>query len=129
MDNAKLKVFAQEVRRDLIKQIQDLIEVALSPSGDLERSDPKTYQSLKDACNSIDKGKERVAEEAAYFWFNRLCALRFMDVNGYTGTGIVTPLNDDNPLPAILADAQSGYIDEKIIVLNIVKLKKSKKML
>ena len=29
------------------------------------------------------KGFEQVVEEVAYTWFNRFCALRFMEVNGY----------------------------------------------
>jgi hypothetical protein len=27
----------------------------------------------------------------AYIWFNRFCALRFMDVNRYTRIGMVSP--------------------------------------
>lgn len=34
-------------------------------------------------------GKERVIEMVAYTWFNRFCALRFMDVNQYTTIGTV----------------------------------------
>ncbi|SMN01447.1 hypothetical protein SPONL_2031 [uncultured Candidatus Thioglobus sp.] len=29
------------------------------------------------------KGKEQVIEQVAYVWFNRFCALRFMDANDY----------------------------------------------
>src|SRR5699024_11071544 len=34
------------------------------------------------------KGYEEVIEEVAYTWFNRLIALRFMEVNDYLPTGI-----------------------------------------
>ncbi len=36
-------------------------------------------------------GREHVEERVAYTWFNRFCALRFMDVNRYTRIGVVSP--------------------------------------
>jgi hypothetical protein len=38
-----------------------------------------------------DKGRAHVADKVAYTWFNRIIALRFMDANGYTGVGVVSP--------------------------------------
>jgi len=34
------------------------------------------------------KGYKQVMEEVAYTWFNRFCALRFMEINDYLPTGI-----------------------------------------
>lgn len=41
----------------------------------------RSYKSYKDAF-------ENVVEEVAYTWFNRLIAIRFMEVNGYLPSGI-----------------------------------------
>jgi len=35
-----------------------------------------------------EKGFDNVVEEVAYTWFNRIIAIRFMEVNGYLPTGI-----------------------------------------
>ena len=55
-------------------------------------------------------GRDEVVDRAAYTWFNRLCALRFMDANGYTPTPAVTP-RAGSTQPAILADAALGVYD------------------
>src|SRR5690606_33188560 len=53
----------------------------------------------------------QVIEQAAYTWFNRFCALRFMDANRYTSIGVVSPAEGFTQ-PEILADAKQGVIDE-----------------
>lgn len=44
-----------------------------------------------------------LAERVAYIWFNRFCALRFMDVNRYTRIGVVSP-SEGQFQPEILAE-------------------------
>ncbi len=63
-----------------------------------------------------DQGKAQVIERVAYIWFNRFCALRFMDVNGYTATRIVSPAEGQFQ-PEILAEAKMGHIDEDVVSL------------
>ena len=50
----------------------------------------------------------------AYTWFNRFCALRFMDVNRYTRIGVLSPA-DGQFQPEILAEAKMGHIDEELV--------------
>ena len=38
-----------------------------------------------------ERGEGQVVEQVAYTWFNRFTALRFMDVNGYTEIGVLSP--------------------------------------
>ena len=57
-----------------------------------------------------DKGMDAVVESTAYTWFNRLCALRFMDAKGYTPIPVVTP-RPGTTQPAILTDAAEGIFD------------------
>jgi len=49
----------------------------------------------------------------AYIWFNRFCALRFMDVNRYTRIGTVSPAEGFTQ-PEILQEAKQGYFDDGI---------------
>ena len=51
----------------------------------------------------------------AYTWFNRFCALRYMDVNHYTRIGIVSP-QEGFTQPEILQEAKQGVIDESFRV-------------
>ncbi|NBV98132.1 MAG: BREX-1 system adenine-specific DNA-methyltransferase PglX, partial [Proteobacteria bacterium] len=50
----------------------------------------------------------------SYIWFNRFCALRFMDLNNFTSMKVVSPLKGEFN-PEILASAKAGYIDSEII--------------
>ncbi len=53
-----------------------------------------------------------MADRVAYTWFNRIIALRFMDANGYTGIGVVSPqAGVEGGQPEILAEAKRGNID------------------
>jgi hypothetical protein len=54
-----------------------------------------------------------LVERVAYIWFNRFCALRFMDVNRYTRIGVVSP-TEGQFQPEILAEAKMGHIDEEM---------------
>ena len=63
---------------------------------------------------------KQVIERVAYIWFNRLVALRFMDVNRYNRIGVVSPAEGQFQ-PEILADAKMGHIDEEMVVENTRK--------
>ena len=50
-----------------------------------------------------------MADKVAYTWFNRIIALRFMDANGYTGIGVVSPATGVQVgQPEVLAAAKRG---------------------
>lgn len=52
------------------------------------------------------KGYEEVMEEVAYTWFNRLIALRFMEVNGYLPTRVRVFTDEENNFkPQIIDEA------------------------
>ena len=51
-------------------------------------------------------GFEQVMEEVAYTWFNRFCALRFMEVNGYLPSRVRVFTDEANAFrPQMLAEA------------------------
>lgn len=115
MNTNRLKKFAQEARRKLLQQVGSRMELVLTTDSAELREKAMALSSLKDAIK--DSSKEQVIDKVAYTWFNRLMALRFMDVNEYQPTGIkiVTP-KDGYTLPEILEDARQGQIPDELPV-------------
>ena len=73
------------------------------------------------------KGFEQVVEEVAYTWFNRLCAIRFMEVNGYLPSGVRVLSDEDNNFkPQILAQAINLDIEE-VNMERVYELKEANK--
>ena len=71
--------------------------------------------AVKDLEEQIRKhGEDQVVEQVAYTWFNRFCALRFMDANRYARMGVASPAPGQLQ-PEILAEAKMGHIDEEIV--------------
>lgn len=108
MDSNKIKNLAFGARDALRAEVSARIDAVLEP-GSPERLDlPEKVRRLEAAID--DKGMDAVVESTAYTWFNRLCALRFMDAKGYTPVPVVTP-RPGATQPAILADAAQGVFD------------------
>ncbi len=112
MDTTSLKKFAQKARIDLLGQVGARLDAALAPDSLERRESPTVVGELEKAVAKC--GREQVIEQAAYTWFNRLCALRFMDLRRYTGIGIVSPA-ECQIQPEILAEAKAGEIDETLV--------------
>ncbi len=112
MDLSRLRRFARFARRNLIEQVGIKLEYTLSANSSLRREYPKPVKLLEFQINEF--GKDELVERVAYIWFNRFCALRFMDVNRYTSVGIISP-DEGQTLPAILTQAKRGYVDAKLV--------------
>ena len=112
METAKLKKFAQFARRSLIEQVSTKLKLILSENSAARRENAEAIKKLDDAIHQ--HSKEQVIERVAYIWFNRFCALRFMDVNRFTRTGVVSPAEGQFQ-PEILAEAKMGHIDEEMV--------------
>ena len=112
METAKLKKFAQFARRSLLEQVTAKLKLVLADESPARRERPQAIKKLEEAVT--DQGKEQVIERVAYIWFNRFCALRFMDVNRYNRIGVVSPAEGQFQ-PEILADAKMGHIDEEMV--------------
>ena len=111
METKKLGNFARYARRNLMEQVTIKLERVLAVDSGASREQPEAVKELNNAIKEHDK--EQVVERVAYTWFNRFCALRFMDVNRYTRIGVVSPASGQFQ-PEILADAKMGYIDEQV---------------
>jgi type II restriction/modification system DNA methylase subunit YeeA len=111
METSKLKKFAQFARRSLIDQVSGKMQQVLAEDSAARREEPKAVEDL--ATQIKAHGRDQVIETVAYTWFNRFCALRFMDVNRYTRIGVVSPAEGQFQ-PEILAEAKMGHIDKDI---------------
>ena len=121
MDTSKLKKMAQYIRRQLMNFIEAKIEFILDANS-IERRESKTaIEALEGLINEI--GKEQVVEKVAYTWFNRFCALRYMEVNHYSKINVISPVLGQFQ-PEVLAEAKMGYFDENVVSKqNIEKIK------
>ena len=122
MDKAQIKKFSQYARSTLIPEMQQAISSwknanivqgwvqiwnhSYNDSLSLKYSSAVT--SLK---KQIDKKWEKaLAEEAAYIWFNRIVALRFMEVNKYLPTKSSLFSSSDNTwIPEIVKNIANEW--------------------
>jgi len=115
METAPLKSFATWARTSLIREVTARIAVVLAPASPERVERLKAVEALAKAVAAAgggDKGRVAVADKVAYTWFNRIIALRFMDANGYTGVGVVSPqAGVETGQPEILAEAKRGSFD------------------
>ena len=107
MNTNNLKRFAQAARLKLLDQIGAKLEKVLTSDSAELREKANQIKQLQEAINKSNK--QQVIDTVAYTWFNRLVALRFMDVNGYEPIGIkvVSPANNAT-LPELLQEAKAG---------------------
>jgi len=112
METTKLKKFSQFARRSLLEQVSAKLKLVLAENSAARRERAEAIKKLEEAIKN--HGKEQVIERVTYTWFNRFCALRFMDVNRYTRIGVVSPAEGQFQ-PEILAEAKMGHIDEEMV--------------
>lgn len=112
MDTAKLKKFAQAARSSLLEQVEAKLKLVRQDDSAARREHPAAVKKLEETIR--EQGQEQVIERVAYIWFNRFCALRFMDVNRYTRIGVVSPAQGQFQ-PEILAEAKMGHIDDEMV--------------
>lgn len=119
METAPLKNFATWARKELIREVTARIAAVLAPGSSERVEHASSVAALEKAIGAAgggDKGRGAVADKVAYTWFNRIIALRFMDANGYTGIGVVSPpAGVDVGQPEILAEAKRGLIDNEVV--------------
>lgn len=112
METAKLKKFAQAARTELRRQVETKLIQVLHASSAARRENPQAVAQLERQIQ--ESSKEQVIEKVAYTWFNRFCALRFLDVNGFTNPRVLTPM-EGQITPEILAEAKMGHLDEELV--------------
>lgn len=112
MDISVLKNFAQESRRYLMDVVAKKIEYYLTSDNVEIRAKKHLIEELKKEISNTSK--DQVIEKIAYTWFNRFCALRYMDVKQYSLVGVLTPMSVSHTQPEILMEAKSGHIKDEL---------------
>ncbi|MFV8784782.1 BREX-1 system adenine-specific DNA-methyltransferase PglX [Aerococcus urinaeequi] len=128
MNQGKLKIFAVEARRELLEKValqarkigitEESIKGASVESSDAliingqHLSKEERIQRNKLIRRIKETSFEQVMEEAAYTWFNRFVALRFMEVNDYlpTRVRVLSSLDGGNE-PDMMKEALSLGLD------------------
>ena len=151
MDKSAIKTFAVESRRQLIESVKyqaSLIGITAEgindPVSKAEGMETYDYgagtfsifdddiQKRKSLVHEVKtKGFDNVVEEVAYTWFNRIIAIRFMEVNDYlpTRTRVLSSETEGKIEPDIVTEALDldfDYNDEEREL--ILKLKDENKL-
>lgn len=117
MDKNAIKKYAVWARRELLSRVaQKALQYGVDGTtpADLDAeiingrlltaAEKSQRRALIDAIAA--DGYEQILEEAAYTWFNRFCALRFMEVNNYLPSHTRVFTDENNAFaPQILAEA------------------------
>ena len=117
MDRNAIKKFAVWARRELIERVSqkamqygiekdNIVDAAADSINGKVLTDTQKNQRRALISQINAKGYEEVMEEVAYTWFNRLIALRFMEVNGYLPTRVRVFTDEENNFkPQIIDEA------------------------
>ena len=117
MDKNAIKKYAVWARRELIERVsQRALRFGITADGNVDPEADSVDGYLLSAAEKKQRaalikkveehGYEQVLEKAAYTWFNRFAALRFMEVNGYLPSHVRVFTNEEGEFkPQILAEA------------------------
>lgn len=114
MDTSKLKSFAPAVRKKLHEAIGRKLDFVLAAqTPDLRTTYEKQVASLRE---KSQKNRKALIEEAAYTWFNRLTALRYLDAQGWHpfNAKILMPAAPGETQPEILKMVNAGSMPEEL---------------
>ena len=103
MNNRALETFAVWARRELMKGCRERLQYVLS-----HERDPEFAEHAGNISILKREANDSYIEKAAYTWFNRFVAFRFMDVRGFYSQRVLSPEFDDDPRPQLLTDAVEG---------------------
>lgn len=119
MDKTAIKKYAVWARRDLINRVkQKSYQYGITENEAIDKDADNVNGKLLSATEKTQRkallrkisqnGFDHVIEEVAYTWFNRFCALRFMEVNGYLPSHVRVFTDEHNKFkPQILSEAMS----------------------
>jgi type II restriction/modification system DNA methylase subunit YeeA len=114
MNTNTLKKFAQEANKKLVAQIGAKMDYVLNTDSVELREKEAQVRRLKEEITKTSKAQ--VIDKVAYTWFNRLMALRFMDVNEFQplGVRVISP-KDGFTTPELLEEVKQGHIPTDLL--------------
>jgi len=116
LETSKLRRFAQYARRTLLELVEARLQLVLQANSAARRENFNAVKELEEQIK--ESSREQLIDRVAYIWFNRFCALRYMDVNRVNRISVVSPLEGQFQ-PEILAEAKMGHIDDEMVPVAI----------
>ena len=116
IETSKIRKFAKFARRSLMKQISKKLDQVLADGRKSGQCNTQSVAKIEELVR--EHSTSWVAEKVAYIWFNRFCALRYMDVKAYTPLGIVTP-EWGRFQPELLSNAKESNFDSTLIPIEV----------
>lgn len=108
VNTAALKTFAPAMRRQLLEAVGRKLDLLLnSQTPDTLSTYAKQIAELRE---QETENREQLLERVAYTWFNRLCALRYLDARGWHpfGCKVLMPAGEGETQPELLKLMRSG---------------------
>ncbi|MER1763467.1 BREX-1 system adenine-specific DNA-methyltransferase PglX [Proteus mirabilis] len=132
MNTNNIKKYAPKARREFMDAVAKRLNtfgITANKKGELQIAEAKLQGSvLQIAGNSFDGklaeprkrivarsqklGYAQLIEQVAYTWFNRLCAIRYMEIHAYLGHGFRVLSHPDNPKGFEIIDHAQDAADE-----------------
>jgi hypothetical protein len=110
VNTAALKTFAPAMRRQLLEAVGRKLDLLLnSQTPDTLSTYAKQIAELRE---QEEENREQLLERVAYTWFNRLCALRYLDAKGWHpfGCKVLMPAAEGETQPELLKLMRAGNL-------------------
>jgi hypothetical protein len=110
VNTAALKTFAPAMRRQLLEAVGRKLDLLLnSQTPDTLSTHTKQIAELRE---QEAENREQLLERVAYTWFNRLCALRYLDARGWHpfGCKVLMPAAEGETQPELLKLMRAGSL-------------------
>lgn len=110
VNTAALKTFAPAMRRQLLEAVGRKLDLLLnSQTPDTLSTYAKQIAELRE---QEAENREQLLERVAYTWFNRLCALRYLDARGWHpfGCKVLMPAAEGETQPELLKLMRAGSL-------------------
>jgi len=114
VNTAALKTFAPAMRRQLLEAVSRKLDLLLhSQTPDTLSTYTRQIAELR---KQEAENREQVLERVAYTWFNRLCALRFLDAKGWHpfGCKVLMPAAEGETQPELLKLMRAGSLPSEL---------------
>ena len=110
VNTAALKTFAPAMRRQLLEAVGRKLDLLLhSQTPDTLSTYAKQIAELRE---QAAENREKLLERVAYTWFNRLCALRYLDARGWHpfGCKVLMAAGEGETQPELLKLMRAGSL-------------------
>jgi len=114
VNTASLKTFAPTMRRQLLEAVGRKLDLLLnSQTPDTLSTYARQIAELRE---QEAKNREQLLEQVAYTWFNRLCALRYLDARGWHpfGCKVLMPASEGETQPELLKLMRAGSLPAEL---------------